>query len=167
MAADVDGGRAAHNELVAAREKFNSLFGGYRDWVNQRKVALGAALKINKLGLEASKPLAHWATRPATPQMKEVSVVGPKCIMATCEKVSSKMIYTYFGAYGDTEPPLEDLRFVMNSTKAQEKLTVRAGQRPWVCILATNPAGMSELSAPWPCRWGKATQWAPSQAHKG
>ena len=148
VAAAVNGGRAANSELVAAREEFNSLFGNYRDWVNQQNVALGNAIDINKLGLEASKPEAHRASRPTAPLMKEVSVVGPGCIQASCTTVTGSLVYTYFVAYGDTEPPLDAFRFVMNSTKSREKLSVQSGQRPWVCVLVTNSAGMSEYSAP-------------------
>ncbi|MDO7875413.1 hypothetical protein Q5H93_11785 [Hymenobacter sp. ASUV-10] len=92
--------------------------------------------------------MAHRATRPATPQMKAVRVVGAKCIWAGCEKIGGKVMYTYFVAYGETEPPLSDFRFLLNSTSAHEELTVESGKRPWVCMLATNSAGMSEYSAP-------------------
>jgi hypothetical protein len=146
VAGAVDGGRTAYNELTAAELEFNELFGAYRDWVNQRDVALGDATKINKLGLDASSKEAQRPSRPAKPVMKELSVVGPGCVRAACGTVSGTAMYTYFVAYGDTEPPLAEFRFLGNYTTPRQELEVTSGKRPWIRMLATNSAGMSEYS---------------------
>jgi hypothetical protein len=141
-----DGGRKAKNELKAARIEFNELFGAYRDWVNQRDVALGDATKINDLGLTASTGEAHRANRPVTPVIRAVTVLGPKLIHVECPNVTGTMMYTFFVAYGDTEPDFDDFRFLCNDTSSRPNLNVKSSQRPWVRMLATNSAGMSEYS---------------------
>jgi hypothetical protein len=138
---------AARYELEAAETEFDELFGAYRNWANQPGVALGSKERINKLGLAASSGEAQRAARPAAPLMKEVRVVGPGCILAACQALAGTLVYTYFVAYGATEPDLSELRFLGNYTTARQELAVESGQRPWIRVMATNPAGMSEYSA--------------------
>ena len=131
-AASLDGGRTAHNELVAAEAEFDALFGAYRDWANQPDVALGSTTRINNLGLNASTSEAKKAQPPVTPTMKEITKISAgKCTVA-CEKVDFATNYNYFVAYGLTEPADDDFRHLCSSPRSKETLTVTPWPHPVV-----------------------------------
>ena len=145
-AASLDGGRAAHNELMAAETEFDGLFGAYRNWANQADVALGNPTKINNLGLDASASEARKAQRPATPVMKEITNISAGQCTVACDRVTFATNYNFFVAYGLTEPADDEFRHLCSSPTTKQTLEVERGLIPWFRMSCSGTAGMSGRS---------------------
>ena len=140
------GDSVALAEEKVAEAEFDLIFGQYRDWANQPKVAYNDELKIKQLGFEVSQEPVYTGEMPA-PSLLPLTGQEEGQLNAQCEKIDGFRTIIWFVAYGEEMPADEDYRYLTAGTTLRQLLKVRSGQVAWIRAIAVGPLGPGAMSA--------------------
>ena len=140
-------GKVAYAQQQAAEDRFDQVFGAYRDWVNRADVASNNKVNIELLGLDCSRETANKPSL-AAPTLQKPTGEEEGELDLVCDSLGDFAALVWFVAYGEEQPADDDFRYCTGSTRLRTRLFLKSGLVAWVRVLAITTAGCTALSVP-------------------